>query len=200
MTQYNSEYVPTWLARSLQSFVFWAAYKAVSQKTRRIREVTLQDQLTEIMGQCCPPNCRASKEPKYRVISPRDLAPSRWEADVAVRLRWRHDSKGWRTRTRFLFELKIADANRSSIDHDLHKLATLSRAKRARGLKCQTFLLVLSQGEPPARFANMGKVMTMESRAAPDLCFTYETLGIFTATAIGREHNARYLCLVEVTA
>lgn len=200
MTQYNKDHVPTWLARSLQSFVFWVAYKSLRNKKARIKEATLQEQLTSIMEQCSPDGHRAREELKYRNISPLEMASSDWEADIAVRRFSRHETKGRIKNTRFVFEIKIADATPPRIDHDLHKLATLSLAKQARKQDCRTFLLLLGRDERHTRFTEMRPATTTVSAKSPNLRFTYETHGIFTATAINQGDEAKYLYLVEVVA
>jgi len=200
MTQYDQEHIQRWLARSLQSYVYWAGFKSIQVRGTRTHEVVRQDQLKEIMEKHLRRNFRVLESPAYQTISPQALQAVRWRGDLAVRLRRWDVDKGATFHTRYLFELKFEDADSEEFDWDLYKLARLSQAKREREQDCRSFLLILGIGEPDARFAYTGQPCTVDSKQTPTLRFSHVTRGVFTAAPVGAEEEGHYACLVEVIA
>lgn len=198
MTQYDPHYVKPWLARSMQSYVYFAGSDWIDGSRERVHEQVRQKKLKDIMKIHKPSNFVIEANPPYKKISPVDLQSEAWLGDLAVREIVRHEQRRRTFRTQYLFELKIFDAPVRKIDFDLHKLASLRRAKQARGKPCRAFLVVLGIGVPPKRFANLGHEKKLVRESMPDVDIVYKTRGIFTAAPIGREDDAHYACLVEV--
>ena len=200
MTQYDTARVPRWLVLSLQSYAFLSGAKWIEEEGARIHERVRQNDLKRLMKLQLPRNMKVFEDPAYKLIAPMDFQSTQWKGDLAVRARLRSSEGRFVYRTRFMFELKFQDANSDAFDRDLYKLAKLYRAKRARKRNCRSFLVVLGRGAPHQRFADFGRPCIFHPAAMPTLRGSHVTRGIFTATAIGSEHNAHYVCLVEVTA
>ncbi|MBN3828971.1 hypothetical protein G3O00_36015 [Burkholderia sp. Ac-20384] len=199
MTQYEKAHVPRWLVLSLQSYAFLCGVKWIEEDGYRLHERVRQSDLKRLMRQQLRRNQKVIEEIPYKWIARREFQSERWRADLAVRLRRLNDEASVVHRTQFVFELKYQDADSEAFDRDLYKLARLHRAVRGRTWDCRTFLVVLGRGETHERFADIGRPGTFRSTETPTVRSTYVTRGIFTAAAVGCEHDAHYVCLVEVT-
>ncbi|WP_261529514.1 hypothetical protein [Burkholderia multivorans] len=199
MTQYDRDHVPDWLTRSLQSYAFLCGIKWIEERGERIHERVRQNDLKRFIKQHLSGRFTVREDPPYRLIAPSDFPSSLWRGDLAVRRRCGNKGNKAVYRTQFLFELKFADATPAAFNRDLYKLARMRHVKHQRDPDCRSFLVIVGRGAPEERFAYSGQPNTLRPVEMPSLRITHQTRGIYTATAIGREQRAHYVCLVEVT-
>ncbi|WP_338510344.1 hypothetical protein [Burkholderia gladioli] len=183
----------------MQSYAFLCGVKCIEEQGVRIHERVRQNDLKRLIKQQLSGPFKVQEDPPYRLLAPADFLGSLWRGDLAVRRR--SGKKGGKPvyRTEFLFELKSADAKPAAVNRDLYKLALMNRAKRQRGLDCRSYLVLVGRGVPEERFAYGGQPISLGPAEMPTLRITHQTRGVYTATAIGRERRAHYVCLVEVT-
>jgi hypothetical protein len=194
MADTKSDILP-WISWTLQGIPFWVGYQKARDRSSRLKEHVLVDELHKLLNGNRPDGIGVRLEYPFWKITKKIPRSDRRKVDLVIREPYTTQSGKTSHRITTIFEVKLATATDRAIDIDLRRLSILKQARP----DCRAFLLVASQRCMPPRFVtSTGKFFTRRL-PVPQGAGSYSVVRLYKAApAFDAREKANYACLIEV--
>jgi len=195
--------IPIWLTTALQGLTFWIGYKRSLYRDYPLFEGALVTELRSLMHANLPDELFLKCEIGYSklikdVTRPEPIA-GRTRADfvIASKVIQEGNSKAWKYKPEYVFELKRAEASKRLIDQDLARLAAFQSSRKG----ARAFLIVLSETSRNDRFVTKEGKTRIGTHDVPGFKGRYTVRRTVKASATyGNRDTGNYATMVEVFA